>query len=177
MRAIRGHRSAAPRSSLQRRTRIDRGRHHSLSGACLEGELFVHLAHRRRLNRHWGLAPSAGNQTAFPVNCAILAADWHFGDHLLRLADGRSPDTQKGPEERLAGPGFPSRGPWVRSPSPAPDIVGRSSRWSSVDDHLLSKQLVLGSQEPAAQPPFVGARRPYGLLIPTYCDIDGWRNC
>jgi len=53
--------------------RIDRGRHHSLSGACLEGELFVHLAHRRRLDRHWGLAPSAGNQTAFPVRRASVA--------------------------------------------------------------------------------------------------------
>ena len=53
--------------------------------------------------------------------------------------------------EQLGRPGFvPSRGPWVRSPSPAPDIVAGSSRWSSVDDHLLSQQRVVDAGHGAA---------------------------
>ena len=53
--------------------------------------------------------------------------------------------------EQLGRPGFvPSRGPWVRSPSPAPDILARSSGGSSVDDHLLSQQRVVDAGHGAA---------------------------
>jgi hypothetical protein len=51
-----------------------------------------------------------------------ISADREFSDHLLRLAGGREPDTEKGSEARIEGHGFPSRGPWVRSPSPAPKL-------------------------------------------------------